>query len=127
MPDKTMQEAARELHLAVVALQELIQRECPSRWEVERRFQSKAGSTQRWHLALVLILVSALLSFIGTVTTVSTCFLRPVEDIPGVCGWLPGYDETQKRNQRIIERFDQLREITERNERRLDRLGNGGR
>lgn len=127
MPEQTMQEAAKELHSAVIALKELIEREYPSRREVERRFQGKAKSAQRWHLVLVLILVSALLSFATTVTTVSTCFLRPIEDTPSACGWLPGYDETQERNQRIIDQFSELQEITERNERRLDRLENGRR
>lgn len=127
MPEQTMQEAARELHSAVIALKELIEREYPSRREVERRFTSKAKSTSRWYLVLVLILVSALLSFVGTVTTVSTCFLRPVGDTPSACGWLPGYDETQDRNQRIIDRFEQLRQITERNDRRLTRIEKEGR
>lgn len=122
MPEKTMQQAARELHAAVVALKELIEREYPSRREVERRFQSKAKSSQRWYLVLALILVSALLGFVSTVTTVSTCFLRPVAETPSACSWLPGYDETQERNQRIIERFEQLYQITERNDRRLARL-----
>jgi hypothetical protein len=121
MPEKTMQEAARELHLAVVALKELIEREYPSRREVERRFISRESSRKRWAVVLAMVVISACLSFVTTVATVSGCFLGD-PDHPKICEVLPGYEDTMDRQKRFEEQFKQLGEITKRNDRRLTRL-----
>lgn len=122
MPDETMQRAASELQAAVLAMKELVEREYPSRREVERRFLSKDGQNKRWATILALVLVAALLGFIGTVSTVSSCFLNRPDETPAVCNLMPGFKETQVRNQRIIDRFERLDEITRKNGVRLDNL-----
>lgn len=123
MPEETMQQAAQELHRAVLALTELIEREYPSRREVERRFTTKESSLKRWYLVMALILVSSFISFVSTVTTVSVCFLGD-SDHPDICEVLPGYKESEQRNQDLINLLTQLNRITTRNDARLDRLEN---
>lgn len=117
-----MQRAARELNAAVLALQELIRREYPSRREVERRFLSKESQSKRWVIVLVLVVMSAMISFISTVTTVSSCFLQPPSQTAAACNLMPGFKETQRRNQQIIDNFNQLDKITKKNTNRLDEL-----
>lgn len=112
MPEKTMQEAARELHLAVVALRELIAREYPSRREVERRFVSREQQQKRWAVTFVLIVIASILSFVTTVATVSGCFLGDQEK-PGVCRILPGYQNHFDRRERIDLEHEQLRQLVE--------------
>lgn len=121
MPDKTMQQAANELHAAVIALRELVEREYPSRSEVENRFASKAKSTQRWYLLIVLILASAFISFLSTVTTVSACFLGDPSH-PKVCEVLPGYKQSEQRSRDLVELLTELQKVTLNNDARLDQL-----
>lgn len=116
-----MREAARELHAAVVALRELIDREYPSRGEVESRFVTKEKGLRRWYLLLVLIIVSGLLGFAGSVSAVSTCFLGD-EEHTGACNFIPGYSTTKERNEDIYDQFVELQEITKRNEKRIEKL-----
>src|SRR5688500_1273885 len=109
-------------------MQEMVARNYPSRDEMNRRFEKndhewKKKASTRVALIVAGILVTAVLSFVGTVATVSTCFLRV--NVPSACGALPGFNETQKRNERIIKEFMRLGEITERNDRRLTRLEQG--
>jgi hypothetical protein len=120
MPDQTMKEAATELHGAVVALTELIEREYPSRREVERRFQSKSQSQNRLWLVFIVILLSVTFSYVMAISTVTTCFLS--DNSPGICNAIPGYTyATDKENtlEEIILRLDKRSKV---NDRRLDRL-----
>src|SRR3954471_8564853 len=96
MPEETMREIGDELHSTLIAIRELIEREYPSRKEVERRFVSKHKSQQRLGVLLLVILISGALSFIGTVSTVSTCFLGD-SDHPSACQAMPGYKESEDR------------------------------
>lgn len=109
MPDKTIQEAARELHLAVVAMRELIEREYPSRREVERRFISRESQEKRVAVAVVLIVLAAMVSFVMTVSTVSGCFLGEDDGRPGVCEILPGYDNHMARRERVEQEHENMR------------------
>lgn len=113
MPENTMQQAAKELHSAVLALKELIERDYPSRREVERRFQPRNVSNKRWSIAFVMIVASGMLSFFTTVGTVSACFLG-ADEPPQACNLLPGYADSMERNQRELERFSELQRQVER-------------
>lgn len=109
MPEKTMRQAAEELHAAVTALHELIEREYPSRREVERRFVRQDTAHRRWAIVLAMVVASAFISFIGTVATVSTCFLGDPQH-PAACNWLPGYEETAESHRDATMEFWRLRE-----------------
>ena len=122
MPDQTIAQAAAELHTAVAALKEFIEREFPTRREVERRFVTRADRKRSLVIILVAVLVSSFLSFCISVTTISTCFLGPSLDHPGVCKAIPGYKESVDNNKEIIKEFRELQERSTRNEKRIDRL-----
>ena len=117
-----MQDAADELHNAAIALRELIEREYPSRRETDAKFSSKRKANQRWYLALILILASTLLSFVTTVSTVSSCFLGRDDKHPQVCQLMPGYEDTVKRNRACLKDYLRLQELIIKNHRRLNRL-----
>lgn len=120
MPDQTMKEAATELHGAVVALTELIEREYPSRREVERRFQSKSQSQNRLWLVLLVIFLSVTFSYVMAISTVTTCFLD--DSSPKICNAIPGYTyavDKESSLEKIILRLDERSKV---NDRRLDRL-----
>jgi hypothetical protein len=122
VPDQTMKEAAEELHAAVLALKELIEREYPSRKEVERRFQSKQNAQVRLTFVILVICISFVLSFFAIIGTISTCFLGDAASSPSACGVLPGYSDTEKKNQDLLQQFEELIKITTRNDHRLDKL-----
>lgn len=128
MPDQTMHQAAKELREAVVALKELINREYPSRGEVEARFQSKQNAQNRMIFVILTVLCSFILSFFATVGTVSTCFLGDgTQHPPHICSMLPGYNDTIRNNKVILRQFQHLIKVTESNDHRLDRLEKTGR
>src|SRR5690606_37855911 len=120
MPDKTLHEAAEELHQAVEALKELLEREYPDRVELEENYISKTGNNKRWVVVITMILFASLVAFLLTVSTVSQCFLR--EDQPDACNLLPGYPATMERNDSQFKRFERLEKITEDNQRRIREL-----
>lgn len=126
MPEQTMQEAARELHSAVIALKELIERDYPDRSEVESRFMSKGQGKRRWYVVLVLILVSMFLSFVTTTATISTCFLggggKDGLSHPGICRILPGYEDTIHQNKQLLKVFSHLMHVTSTNTKRINKL-----
>jgi hypothetical protein len=122
MPDKTIQSAAHELHLTVIALTELLEREYPKREEVEQNFISKNTGRKRWIVAVCFVLATTGLAFLGTIGTVSTCFLQGTN--PTMCNVLPGYSDTQLRNRKIVSEFRHLQEVTENNDKRLTQLEN---
>lgn len=121
MPDQTLQEIAKETHAAVVALRELIEREYPSRGEVERRFTKKNESNKKLAFGLVILFITVVVSYFMTVATISSCFLGGVEH-PDFCNVLPGYAEADERGKNLIEEFVNLQERSIRNEKRIDQL-----
>lgn len=123
MPDSLLEQAAKELHAAVLALSEFVEREYPKRKEVERRFQTKSSSTKRLVGIIVLILVAVSLSYISAIGTVSSCFLGGLKH-PEVCQLMPGYQESQTRNEQIILEFRELQKRSLANEQRIIDLEN---
>jgi hypothetical protein len=121
MPETTLEKAAQELHNAVVALTELVNREYPSRREVERRFASKAYMVRNWKIFLSIMVGSTLLSFVGTVSVISTCFLGSL-DRPEACKMLPGYSETFKISERRVGLIQENAETTLDHEKRIAQL-----
>ena len=121
MPDTTMQEAAKELHSAVMALKELIEREYPSRREVERRFTSKESAKKRVTAIMLLIVVSAFLSFTSTVATGFRLF-PPGKGNAGSLRNASGYEDSMDRQRLFEKNFKELNEITRRNSKRLNDL-----
>lgn len=121
MPDKTLEEIARDTHTLIVTLKELIEREYPNREEIERRFTPKEASNRKLALGLALMLVTVTLSYFLTVATISQCFLGGVNH-PSACGALPGYEEADARSKAVLKQFQELVQRSEKNERRIDRL-----
>lgn len=124
MPDKTIQSAAHELHMTVIALTELLEREYPKREEVEQNFISKNTGRKRWIAGTLFVFLTTGLAFLGTIGTVSTCFLQGTN--PTMCNVLPGYADTQLRNRKIVSEFRRLQEVTDENARRITELENAG-
>lgn len=122
-PDSDIVLAARELQRATIAVRTLLEKDYPNRRELEAQFIRKSEIKNRFALWVVALLISALVSFVGTVTTVSTCFLgESAFDHPQFCEIMPGYQDTLDGQQKLI---DQLRELQRRsvsNERRLSDL-----
>lgn len=104
MPERLLAET-RALHEAVDALIATLEREYPKRAEIRKARQSFA-------LAIMIgLIVSAIISIITTIGTVSGCFLsRAAVDghAAHACSFLPGYDATQDRARRNNARFAQL-------------------
>lgn len=122
MPDRTLKEAASELHGLILGVQELIERDYPDRREVERRFISREAGVRRLVLAVAMILVSSLISYGMAVSTVSACFLGGDDDHPSACKFIPGYEKSIERNKVVLKQFTELQKRSLRNEKRIDQL-----
>lgn len=123
MPEQTLGELIQESHRATIALTELIEREYPTRKEAERKFATKEESRKRLTTGLTILALLIPLSFFGTFTTLSICFLKVGQDAgPEVCNIIPGYRESQERNKIIFKQFNDLREGQVDNRRRIKRL-----
>ena len=122
MPDSDGVAAARELQRATIAVRTLLEKDYPNRRELEAQFIRKSEIKNRFALWVVALLISAVVSFFGTVTTVSTCFLGADTGHPGWCEAIPGYRETLENQQQWIEEMQELQRRSQSNEKRLDRL-----
>lgn len=122
--EEELVEAVSNLTVTVRKLDELLRNDYPKRQEIERRFLSKQESTQRIRLVLILalipIFVSIFASIAFTLTTVSGCFLngRP----SSACKFIPGFEEAQQRNERLIGEFQKLQQTTQTNQARIEEL-----
>lgn len=124
MIEKDLTDAVREMRDATLALRTLIQKEYPTRRELESRYVQKTEQKRRIYLALATMLAAVVGSFFGTVATVSGCFLgsSPGDKPSAACSLMPGYDETREQNEAIIKEFQRLQKITRENQSRIDRL-----
>ena len=123
MPERTLNEAADEIHAAVREMRTLITQEYPTRREIERRFMAKSQSNARIWAVAVAVASSLILSYFVTISTVSTCFLGSASDgHPAVCNLMPGYAEAQRTNQELLRQFVELQERSIKNEERINEL-----
>jgi hypothetical protein len=103
--------------------------EYPKRDEVESTFATKKESKRRAFrvlmLGLVMMFISLFVSYLVTVSTISTCFLTNsarTGDGVAACHWLPGYPETQRDSRVRLDQFMKLLEVPPQNDARLDRI-----
>lgn len=94
----------------------------PKRQEVHEKYVSRRESRQRLVLVFAFAAISLVFSYFVTISTVSTCFLGGDGNYPGLCKMIPGYEEAQTKNDEILQQFRHLVEMTERNDKRLDRI-----
>lgn len=123
MTERTLNQAIQELHAVVEALRELIEREYPTRTELNE-YTKKTTSLKRWYIALLMFPLGIVASIMVTVPTVSGCFLQADGVGPSVCNWIPGYPETIQRNKLLIEEFRQLHKQSDDNTARIEKLEN---
>ena len=120
--------AVRALTIAVERLEKTLHDEYPKRSEIERRFVTEESSKKRRNRAIGLVVVfvisTVILSYIVTVSTISTCFLgnSSLGQPPHICSVLPGYDFAQHKNRVILKQFKHLISVTDKNEREIKRL-----
>ncbi len=127
MPEQLLK-AVKDLTDAVNKLEQALH-EYPKRHEVEERFATKEESRARGLklllIGLSVVAMSFVASFIVTMGTVSSCFISSsarAGGAPAACGVLPGYNEAQKENQKLLQQFQELLNRPERNTKRLDRI-----
>lgn len=113
--------AVREMAAATAALRTLIQKQYPTRREMEADYVRKETTKRRLALIFSVILVSALVCFVGTVSTVSTCFLGGDDKHPGVCKLLPGYTDATDRQKEFERQFKHMNERLNRVEKEASR------
>lgn len=109
MPDKTLDELASEAREAIRALRALIDR------------HRRASRRRLIIITVIYIPVAMLIGTIASVGVVSTCFLGGVNH-PKVCSYMPGYNDTNDKNRKLVKEFRklQLRSVT--NEKRIAEL-----
>ena len=100
--------AIRELNAATVSLRTLIAREYPTRKEMEREFVRKDDTKRRMTIVMLSLLISSLVCFVGTITTVSTCFLDEGPTHPAICNVMPGYSDAIKRQKDFEDSYENL-------------------
>jgi hypothetical protein len=126
MPDTREQAligAIREMREATQALRTLIEKDYPTRRELESRFVQKSNQRARIWIAVIMLLTATVGSFFGTMTTVSTCFLGdPGKKHLTVCEIMPGYKEAEERNKVLLKEFVDLQKRTLSNQRRIEKL-----
>lgn len=93
----------------------------PEREEVRRNYVARQEARKRVVYFVAFILISFVISYGMAITTVSVCFLS-ANVSQNTCSYIPGYEDSMKRNQKLIEQFERLNRITSRNTNRLDKL-----
>ena len=99
-------QAVSKLTVAVEKLDNLLRDEYPKRTEVERNFVTKLENQKVVAKFLVVALITVLGCYVFTVGAYSQCFVG--DESPGVCKYVPGYDERVERRDQINEKFDDL-------------------
>jgi hypothetical protein len=129
MPERLLQ-AVQDLTETVKGLESALT-QYPKRTEVERKFATKHESKQRAKrylvLGLAMTLISLVVAYFVTISTVVVCFIS--DDArsgaaPQVCHRLPGYSETQEESQELRKRLIDLLEKPDENSERLDKIEN---
>lgn len=118
--ERDIREAVKQMAIATQAMRTLIDKEYPTRREMEARFVEKVESRRTLVIAVVVGLISAILSFFGTISTVSTCFLGGDTEHPAVCSFMPGYDESQRQSEEFFKEFERMRQQIEKNRRGIE-------
>ena len=115
-------EAIGELKQVVRALTKVIEEDYPKRKEVETRFTTKQTAARRFSIVTAFIVISLIVSYFVSISTVSVCFLS--QDQPASCELIPGYSASKDHNLKILNEFIELQQRSLDNERRIDRLEN---
>lgn len=120
--------AVNHLSQVVERLERRLAEDYPKRTEIERLFVTEIDSKRRRNsavlLTIIFVLIAVFISYMATISTISTCFLGNAQNgrPPGICSVLPGYDHAQVRNRSVLKEFRHLIDLTEQNNRDINRL-----
>lgn len=99
-------QAVSRLTVAVEKLDGLLRDEYPKRAEVEHKFFSK-GEGKRFAVKVaVSAIVAILVSWVVTVGSYSSCLVG--NNNPGVCQYIPGFNQRIQDKENINKRIDNL-------------------
>jgi hypothetical protein len=110
MPDQTLHEVAFEARHAVNALTDLVDH------------QRKVARRRLLWVTLIAIPLAMFVAMFITISTISVCFLGSDTEYPGACDFIPGYKAALESDQDERNKFEELFEITEENQRRIEEL-----
>jgi hypothetical protein len=116
--------AVQHLSRVVKALDDRLARDYPKWADVERDFLTKVQGKKRVQLFALAAVVSTILSFFVTVSSVNYCFLNGVPE-PGdrdICQVFPGWEESFESNRRFVDEFTKLQAQIEDSQVRLQKL-----
>lgn len=114
--------SVNDVRVGISALVKVLEDEYPKREEVERRFTKKKTFYRVILFGVAMFVTSIIAAYFVTFTTLSVCFLTPNQNPNGVCSIIPGYSESLARNDTLLHRFENLIEVTQKNEKRIAEL-----
>lgn len=111
---ETLHEAVVQLTRAVKALEITLANDYPTRREVRLRRKQVTIAT----------VAAIVLSYFGTVSTISYCFLDgvPALDEKQFCNIFPGYRDSFNNNLRFLENYKKLEDYVKQNDSRIEEL-----
>lgn len=102
-------QAVSKLTAAVEKLDRLLRDEYPKRSEIQEKYVSKFENQKVVTKVVLLALITVIGCYVFTIGSYSQCLVG--EDSPGICKYVPGYEERIIRRDEIdskIDRLDQL-------------------
>lgn len=117
--DQTPQlvEAVSQLTSSVRRLDKLLRDEYPKKSELRENYVSKLENQKVITKVILVALIAVLGCYVTTVGAYSQCFVG--NESPGVCQYVPGYEDRIDRRDEIDQRFDDLEKIIEKQQRQL--------
>lgn len=102
--------SVKELRIALYDLTRVLEKDYIKREEIERRYSTKEGSLRRYWSAILILLCVIFLAYMGSIITVSGCFLDEAPH-PAACSAIPGYDDANARNDQIMKQFENMQKM----------------